>query len=248
MAFEPARDAPTPPQPTPVVDAAPLRAALAQARFNVGLLTAVLVVVAGAAVYFLFIADYREAIREEKYVAAFKKQFADDADEMMAELGDVAAEAAPRVADAVTEQIREDAPEYSRVLSNQGEILTDHLTKSLDEKVRQKTRRTVEQYKKILREELPEVTDPKAYDRMAADFERVVTDLARRYYVDEFRARLTKTGELWKTIPPAEIKAGEPPAHEQLATAIDDWLKAELTERPAANERTANTTPNGGKP
>lgn len=242
MTGEPVRGdpglSPRPPDPSA------LRAALSQTRANIAILTVVLLVLVAGGAYLAFGVNYREAVQPDRYTDALRKQFADDVDNVVADAGDVAAEVGPRVTDVFYEQFKADAPEYARTLDTQGDALAEHLNATLDRKVRDRVRRTAERYRAVLKEELPEVTDPAAHDRIVADFERMLNALGRRYYVDDFKARLKETREAWRAVPPAESRPGDPPLEDRLATAAQDWVRARLTEE----RNRAKTPPPGGKP
>lgn len=218
------------PDPPPVPDGAALRAALARTRVNIALLAATYLALLGGVAYLVFGVDYRDTVKPERYADAFRRQFAGDIDDVVADAAQLAAEAAPEAADAMAAQLRADAPAYAHALTTEGDVLADHLAGELRTKANARAARIADRYRAVLRAELREETDPQVYERVGRDFQRLLGALGERYYVGDFRTTLQETRAAWKAVPPAEEKPGDPPVRDRLAAAASDWVRAKLIE------------------
>jgi hypothetical protein len=224
-------------------DRAPLTSTVYQDRINLILLWAILGALAGGALYLFVIADYREIFPEEKYEQALRQKLGADFN-VTAEAGDLAAEVVPPVAGAFFREVREAAPEYLAVLHQQGDVLADHLIDYLQKKAPETYRHAVARCRKVLRQELPDLTDEEV-EHIVAGTEQLFNKLTQRYYVEQLRTELQRSRTLWEAIPPAPTGPGQPPLEERLEQAVETWVRAQIVGRAAAE---LDGAPDGDRP
>lgn len=232
-----------PPDPYPPPAAADrqlalLDQALRQTRWNLGLSVLLLLGYLAAVAYTVYFVQYGARKKEEQALAAVRQRLVQDIKPLTEEVGDMAADVTPPVANAFFNQLAEDLPNLTSEAEQQGQHLADHLEATLEEGLMARYRAERPKYEAVLRKEFPEITDQATYDNMMNQFEAAYRKLIRRYHLKEYRRRVAQTAKLWKEIPPAsrdDTKA--------LATHLSDdlrqWVRIKLVEsgvRPAEKE------------
>jgi hypothetical protein len=213
---------------------AALKKALHQTWWNIGLLGLMLLAFLAGIVYTAFFAEGALKRKEDQLLADVRQRVRQDAGWLTDEAGDLAAAVAPPVLEAFRDRFQADMPVYVETIDRQGKEMAERLQATLKKDVRAQYHRSLAQYRNVLQEEFPEVTDRETRDRMMAHFEAVLDDLIRRYYLDEFRNTLDETAKLWREIPPAPAPgAGEKALADQLGNDLADWLRLKVVEREA---------------
>jgi len=232
-----------PPDPYPSPPAAErqldlLDQALRQTRWNLALALALLVGYVAAVAYTVYFVNYGVQKKEEQVLAAVRQRLVKDIKPLTEEVGDMAADVTPPVANAFFNQLAQDLPALTGEAEQQGTQLADHLEATLEKDLTARYRAERPKYEAVLRKEFPEITDQATYDNMMNQFEAAFRKLIRRYHVKEYRNRVAQTAKLWKEIPPAS--SGDPKI---LATRLGDdlrqWVQVKMVEsgvRPAGKE------------
>jgi hypothetical protein len=213
---------------------AALKKALHQTWWNIGLLGLMLLAFLAGIVYTAFFAQDALKRKEDQLVADVRQRVRQDAGWLTDEAADLAAAVAPPVLEAFRDRFKADMPVYMETIDRQGKEMAEHLQAALEREVRAQYHHSLAQYRRVLQEEFPDVTDRETLDRMMAHFETVLDDLIRRYYLDEFRNTLDETVKLWREIPPAPAPgAGEKALADRLGNDLADWLRLKVVEREA---------------
>lgn len=217
--------------PAPTDQAELLRQALRQTRWNLGLVSLMLVALIGAGVYVYFFAGRLLKAKEEKLLAAAKEQLATHSEKLTEEAGNLVSETFPPVAQAFGAQLQEDLPVYVQAFNQQGNQLADHLEAALKNKVQKRYDAYLARYRSVLKEEFPEVTDQLTLDRMNAALQRAANRMAQHYYVNEFRDQVAQLTRLWQEIPPLPSDKSRGKNLEQmLVNDLTQWLVLQISE------------------
>lgn len=129
--------------------------------------------------------------------------------------------AVPVLKEALIAQVEKDTPKYSAALDAERVALMENLESELDKKVRAHFEKSSEKYQTILREEFPELRDPKLLDAAYASILEIMDQLVEEYYSDKVRNEIEGLNQKWLEFEMAELPAeGEPQLEQQFLAAL----------------------------
>lgn len=127
----------------------------------------------------------------------------------------------PVLREAFAAQVEKDMPKYSDVVSRESDLLRTDLEKQLDEKVRAHFQQTSLKYQEILKQEFPELEDPKMLDQLYSSIVDIMERLVEEYYSDRVREQIEEMNKMWLDFEMAEEPAeGETPLEQQFAASL----------------------------
>jgi hypothetical protein len=189
----------------------------------------------------LFVQETLER-KEGQLIADAQQRIQQDSGWLTDAAVDLVVPVAPPVLEAFYDRFKADLPVYVETIDRQGKEMAKHLQATLKQEVRTEYHRSLAQFRKVVQEEFPEVTDRETLDRMMAHFEAVLNDLGQHYYLDAFRDTLDETTRLWRKIPLApSAKAGEKALVDQLGDDLARWLQMKMVEADRRRARSSAT-------
>ena len=129
--------------------------------------------------------------------------------------------ALPVLREAFMAQVEKDTPRYSAAIDRERDTLMRNLESGLDEKIRVHFQKSSEKYQAILREEFPELKDPKLLDAMYSSVVDIMDRLVEEYYSDKVINEIQGLNDKWTEFEMAEMPAeGELPLGQQLVASL----------------------------
>ena len=129
--------------------------------------------------------------------------------------------AEPVLRDVFTAQVEKDTPKYSAAVDRERVTLIGNLQSELDKKIKAHFEKSSEKYQAILREEFPELKDPKLLDAMYSSVVEIMDRLVEEYYSDKMRNEIEGLNQKWLDFEMAELPAkGEPQLEQQFLAAL----------------------------
>jgi len=140
--------------------------------------------------------------------------------------------ALPALQDAFTKQVEKDAPRYTDALSEQGDELFKNLHSGLEEQLEEHFQTVLKKQDAVLKEEYPDLTDEKRA-QLAANMEKAVNKLVKKYYVEQMKVELERMMETMNTFPVADpvdpTKPGAQSLEEELIGCLMEVVHQRMT-------------------
>lgn len=127
----------------------------------------------------------------------------------------------PVLREAFSAQVKKDQSKYTETLNRERDLLLKTLQSQLDEKIRAHFHQTSLKYQSILREEFPELEDPKLLDQMYSSVVDIMERLVEEYYSERVRHQIEEMNTMWLEFDIADLPAaGETPLEQQFVASL----------------------------
>ncbi|MDI9446939.1 MAG: hypothetical protein GXY25_01515 [Pirellulaceae bacterium] len=127
----------------------------------------------------------------------------------------------PVLREAFSVQVEKDRSKYTETLTRERDLLVKTLESQLDEKIRAHFHQISLKYQAILREEFPELEDPKLLDQMYSSVVDIMERLVEEYYSDRVRNQIEEMNRMWLEFDVADLPAeGETPLEQQFMASV----------------------------
>ncbi len=127
----------------------------------------------------------------------------------------------PVLREAFTAQVNKDRAKYQDALDKEREVLSKNLQTALEKKLRAHLDESSSKYQEILRDEFPDLQDPKLMEQMYANVANMMDRLVEEYYSAEIRGQIEGMNDKWLKFDLAELpKEGEPTLEMQFVASL----------------------------
>ncbi len=215
---------------TSVSETSHLHATLVRTRWQIAFAATIVVVFAGALVWYFAGSGSVISIDEKKLLAGAKERAAKHSDEIIKEATDLGSEVIPPLYDEIAEQAQDDYPKYLRLTKQQAQVLKMELEDALRKKLRKQFRQFLTINKQVLAEQFPKYATEKGIERLIRKFEMAYDRILQRYYVPRFRKAMERTEELWTAFPPLENVSPSTDLDQMFVEAFEAWIVANIAE------------------
>lgn len=191
-------------------------------RTRLAILLAVLLIIGGAIWSFYNLAkDFTSKENMDLLANTARVRAESTSQEAVKQAKALAQTSLPVLRDAFTAQVNKDKAAYQAALDREGQALSKNLQTALEKKLRAHLDESSNKYQEILRDEFPDLQDPKLMEQMYANVANMMDRLVEEYYSAEIRGQIEGMNDKWLKFDLAELpKEGEPSLEMQFVASL----------------------------
>jgi hypothetical protein len=132
----------------------------------------------------------------------------------------------PVLTEAFSNQVKQDMPQFLQDMQSEREILAENLRGRLTEKLQSHYQKLLDKQDETLRQEIEPAKNEETRKKIAANLDKAIQRLLKRYYVDAMQTQLETLYDTWDHFPAAApVEGGTQELVEKLTSNLVEMVK-----------------------